>query len=125
MSIPAPLPLLLGFLLAILLDGVFANTEKVIFRAPAAVPSVVANLPLLRPRANSRIGSLVFEMATPFAKANESSTAEQWFRITGMQPEWTYELRICWPAIVCSRCLEDFCGLNAYQYRCQQNSCST
>lgn len=93
---------LLGLVLASPLLHVRANTEKVVFVAPASEPSPsdasIDNL-LLTSFSEAFPSARTYINASFPSKDSERGT-ESWFLLEQLQPGRRYEVRICWLATV-------------------------
>jgi hypothetical protein len=91
-------------LFALQVTTALANTEKVIFLAPniVALPDTGPPLQTLRLDTLSPANSTL-QKALPVAAASPEHPRgrESWYLLQGLNVAQRYEVRICWPAVVC------------------------
>lgn len=98
------LPNSLYCLFALLVSSVTANTEKVIFTAPAAVPFTdsTPSLDVLQLQSLTHDAStLRTALNVVFPSDETPKGSDYWFLLRNLNPHQRYELRICWAATVC------------------------
>lgn len=82
-----------------------ANTEKVIFLAPSTInlPDTGPLLQTLRlDIISSENSTLKKALPVAFPTQDNPRGLESWYLLAGLNAAQRYELRICWPAVVCT-----------------------
>jgi hypothetical protein len=95
----------LSSLFALLVASVLANTEKTIFTAPDALSFTDSNpsLDVLQLQSLTHLTStLTTSLDVLFPSGDAPQGSDHWFLLRDLNPGQRYELRVCWPAVVCS-----------------------
>lgn len=103
--------LLRAVLYAVLGFGVFAraNVEKVIFTAPARLPTTPELPPSLKLNILSRDQStLRTHLSVAFPTSSAPAGLQSWYLLDSLVPDRRYEVRICWAATVCVMCFTQY-----------------
>lgn len=82
---------------------VAANTEKTIFKAPAAItiPDVHPGLDdLCLDTLSPSASPLRTKLSVSFPSEEQPRGTESWFLLNGLVPNQRYEVRVCWVATV-------------------------
>jgi hypothetical protein len=90
---------------AALVASVLANTEKTIFIAPDALSFTDSNpsLDVLQLQSLTHISStLTASLDVLFPTKDAPQGSDHWFLLRDLNPGQRYELRVCWPAVVCT-----------------------
>lgn len=97
------LPACLTALLALQVTTALANTEKLIFLAPAVItlPDTGPTLQALHlDTVSPKSPTLRKALAVAFPTQDRPRGLESWYLLEGLSAASRYEIRICWPAVV-------------------------
>jgi hypothetical protein len=97
----------LSSLFALLVASVLANTEKTIFTAPDALSFTDSNpsLDVLQLQSLTNVSStLTTSLDVLFPTEHAPQGSDHWFLLRDLNPGQRYEVRVCWPAVVCIQC---------------------
>jgi hypothetical protein len=89
---------------ALLVASVLANTEKTIFTAPDALSFTDSNpsLDVLQLQSLTHaFSTLTTSLDVLFPTEIAPQGSDHWFLLRDLNPGQRYELRVCWPAVVC------------------------
>ena len=95
----------LSSLFALLVASALANTEKTIFIAPDALSFTDSNpsLDVLQLQSlNHTSSTLTTSLDVLFPTEDAPQGADHWFLLRDLNPGQRYEVRVCWPAVVCT-----------------------
>lgn len=95
----------LSSLFALLVASVLANTEKIIFTAPDALSFTGSNpsLDVLQLQSLTHVfNTLTTSLDVSFPTEDAQQGSDHWFLLRDLNPRQRYELRLCWPAVVCT-----------------------